>query len=82
LLGIVSRATKDIDILVPEIPPEIHVAARAFAVEVRATGEILRDDWLNNGPASRAEPPIDGLAGTSAKYFRRLGLAFSLSWST
>jgi hypothetical protein len=81
LLGVVSRPTKDIDILVPEIPQEIHVAARAFAVEIRATGEILQDDWLNNGPASLADP-IDGLAGTSARYFRRLGLAFSLSWST
>jgi len=49
LLGVVSRPTKDIDILVPEIPQEIHIAARAFAVEIRAAGEILQDDWLNNG---------------------------------
>jgi hypothetical protein len=44
LLGVLSRPTKDVDILVPEIPPEIHVAARAFAIEVRATREILQDD--------------------------------------
>jgi len=49
LLGVLSRPTKDIDILVPEIPQEIHIAARAFAVEIRAAGEILQDDWLNNG---------------------------------
>jgi hypothetical protein len=30
LLGVVSRPTKDIDILVPEIPQEIHIAARAW----------------------------------------------------
>jgi Nucleotidyltransferase of unknown function (DUF6036) len=52
LLGIVSRPTKDVDILVPIIPQEIHVAARAFAAEIRATGEILHDDWLNNGTVS------------------------------
>ena len=46
---------KDVDILVPKIPQEIHVAARTFAVEIRATGEILQDDWLNNGPASLAD---------------------------
>jgi hypothetical protein len=38
-----------------KIPQEIHVAAPAFAVEIRATGEILQDDWLNNGPASLAD---------------------------
>jgi hypothetical protein len=47
LLGIVSRPTKDVDILAPIIPQEIHVAARAFAAEIRATGEVLHDDWLN-----------------------------------
>jgi hypothetical protein len=47
LLGVVSRPTQDIDILAPEIPQEIHIAARAFAVEIRAAGEILQDEWLN-----------------------------------
>jgi len=46
LLGIVSRPTKDVDILVAIIPQEIHVAARAFAAEIRATGEILHDDLV------------------------------------
>ena len=55
LLGVVSRPTKDVDILVPKIPQEIDVAARTFAAEIRATGEILHDDWLNNGPASLAD---------------------------
>jgi hypothetical protein len=52
LLGVVSRMTKDCDILYPEIPKEIAEASRAFAIEARAQGETLQDDWLNNGPAS------------------------------
>jgi hypothetical protein len=52
LLGVVSRLTKDCDILYPEIPGDIADASRAFATEVRAMGDTLQDDWLNNGPAS------------------------------
>src|SRR4051812_41450619 len=55
LLGVVSRPTKDCDILHPEIPPEIASAARAFAAARRRAGDILQDDWLNNGPASLAK---------------------------
>jgi hypothetical protein len=80
LLGVVSRPTKDIDILVPEIPQEIHIAARAFAVEIRAAGEILQDDWLNNGPASLADHLSTGwqerlqdVFDGSALHFRCLG---------
>lgn len=52
LLGIVSRYTKDCDILYPEISKEVRESARAFATELRNKGETLQDDWLNNGPAS------------------------------
>lgn len=52
LLGLVSRPTKDFDILVPVLSGDIAAEASAFAGEVRTSGEILRDDWLNNGPAS------------------------------
>lgn len=54
LLGIISRATKDCDVLHPPLPVAIIEAARAFAAEVRKAGEALQDDWLNNGPASLA----------------------------
>ena len=54
LLGVVSRLTKDCDILHPEIPNEIAEAPRAFAIEVRAKGGTLQDNWLNNGPTSLA----------------------------
>jgi hypothetical protein len=52
LLGVISRATKDCDILDPPVPAVIADAARKFALEVRARGLHLQDDWLNNGPAS------------------------------
>lgn len=52
LLGIVSRPTKDCDVVSPTIPPSIADASRVFASETRARGEALADDWLNNGPIS------------------------------
>jgi hypothetical protein len=54
LLGVVSRLTKDCDILHPEIPNEIAEASRGFAIKVRAKGGTLQDSWLNNGPSSLA----------------------------
>lgn len=52
LLGIINRETRDCDLIEPELSSALHEAARAFAAELRDQGEILRDDWLNNGPAS------------------------------
>ena len=50
LLGITSRATKDVDVLCPRISPDVIDAASEFAQQRRAIGETLADDWLNNGP--------------------------------
>jgi hypothetical protein len=55
LLGVVSRPTKDCDVLHPALPLAIADAARAFAAEIRAGGDMLQDDWLNNGPAALAD---------------------------
>jgi hypothetical protein len=52
LLGFISRATKDCDILDPPLPAHIVDAARSFAAQARKRGVVLDDDWLNNGPAS------------------------------
>jgi hypothetical protein len=52
LLDVIDRPTKDCDVLDPLLPNDVAEAARAFATEARARGEILRDDWINNGPAS------------------------------
>lgn len=54
LLGIIHRETRDCDLIEPELSPALLDASGAFAAGLRAEGEILRDDWLNNGPASLA----------------------------
>ena len=60
LLGVVSRPTRDCDILHPDLPGDIKDAARAFAQTVRASGEPLDDDWLNNVPATLASMLPEG----------------------
>lgn len=52
LLGIISRETKDCDILDPDIPKAILNLAIEFAKTARAEGIVIRDDWFNNGPDS------------------------------
>ena len=51
LQGVIARETRDFDILDPELPEAILEASRAFARAISGSGDILRDDWLNNGPA-------------------------------
>jgi hypothetical protein len=77
LLGVVSRPTQDCDILHPLLPPSIAGAARSFAVELRATGELLQDDWLNNGPMSLAGQLPGGWQDRTQPVFR--GMAIELS---
>lgn len=54
LLGVITRQTRDCDILHPTLPTAVVVAAQAFAAEVTAAGGKLKEDWLNNGPSSLA----------------------------
>lgn len=54
LLGVVHRTTKDCDILHPALPEAVVDAAKEFAALRRADGDVLADDWLNNGPQSLA----------------------------
>jgi hypothetical protein len=54
LLGVITRQTRDCDILHPALPPEVVAASRAFAAQVTAAGGNLKEDWLNNGPSSLA----------------------------
>lgn len=49
-MGVITRATKDMDCLFPEIPDEIKQASQDFARENPALD--LVDNWLNNGPMS------------------------------
>lgn len=55
LLGVISRPTKDCDVLAPPLSAELRAAAVAFARSYRARGLELADDWLNNGPSSLAD---------------------------
>lgn len=56
LMGLISRPTKDCDILDPTLSPEVLDAARQYAEE---QSPQLVADWFNNGPASllRTLPP-------------------------
>lgn len=54
LLGVISRETRDCDLIEPELSAGVREAAIALASGLRDQGKILRDDWLNNGPASLA----------------------------
>ena len=59
LLDVISRETRDCDILHPELSEEIRDAAAEFAAQVRARGDALADDWLNRlnrGPISLGAP--------------------------
>jgi len=44
-LGIVSRETRDVDVLLPEIDSELESAAKKIAPQFQ-----LKESWLNNGP--------------------------------
>ncbi|MCC7173335.1 MAG: hypothetical protein IT459_23015 [Planctomycetes bacterium] len=77
LLGLISRQTKDCDVLHPTIPEEILAAARAFAADVRAAGEVLGDDWLNSGPSSLGDVLPEGWLGRTEVIFRGRAIAFT-----
>jgi hypothetical protein len=49
--GVITRDTRDCDIIEPDLPAPILEAARAFAGKLSNQGEVLREDWLNNGPS-------------------------------
>jgi hypothetical protein len=60
LIGIIDRPTRDVDVLHPDLPPQIADAARAFALEMRQREIELADTWLNNGPSSLSKVLPDG----------------------
>jgi len=55
LLGVVTRQTRDCDILHPKLSEAIRAAATEFAALVRRERGELSPDWLNNGPSALAE---------------------------
>ena len=52
VMGVVDRVTQDVDCLEPPIPENIQKAARDFAKSYPGKGAPLKENWLNNGPAS------------------------------
>ncbi len=48
LLGVITRETRDCDILSPEIPTSVMNAASDFAKTMNG----IESTWLNNGPSS------------------------------
>lgn len=52
ILGVINRATKDIDCLDPQIPETICRASVEFAKKYRGEGAPLKTNWFNNGPQS------------------------------
>jgi hypothetical protein len=52
LLGVITRETRDCDVIDPNLPATITQAAESFAAQMTADGTVLRGDWLNNGPIS------------------------------
>lgn len=82
LMGVVSRLTKDVDVLVPALPEAISRAARDFAEQQREAGNDVVDEWLNNGPTQLGDALPDGwrdrvepLFAGDALVFRVLGRA-------
>lgn len=55
LLEIISRETRDFDMLAPALSREIAAAACDFAQRQRSLGIELADNWLNNGPLQLGE---------------------------
>ena len=52
LLGVITRDTRDCDILDPVIPKDIEQSALEFAHLANKQGFELKEDCLNNGPIS------------------------------
>lgn len=50
VMGVIDRATVDVDCLKPAIPADVARAARRFAKAYKGPDGPLREDWLNNGP--------------------------------
>ena len=80
LLGVVSRLTKDCDILLPEIPNEIAETSRTFAIAVRAKGGTLQDNWLNKWADFACKSPSAAMGGAPPNRFCRYGHSSPLSW--
>lgn len=74
ILGVIERDTQDVDCLDPTIPDAVKRAARRFARGYRGPGAPLKEDWLNNGPASLAKDLPPGWRDRTQPLFAGKGL--------
>lgn len=58
IMGVIDRATQDVDCLDPEIPETIQKAAIQFAGDYKKFK--LKNTWLNNGPKDLRSDLPDG----------------------
>jgi hypothetical protein len=73
-MGLIDRATQDVDCLDPTIPDEVLRAADAFASEYTGDGSPLRPDWLNNGPSNLRNDLPQGWRERVATLYRFCGI--------
>jgi hypothetical protein len=59
IMDVVSRQTKDVDFLDPEIPPDIKKASEEFAIKYPDL-KLNSKNWMNNGPQSLTRDLPDG----------------------
>lgn len=78
LMGVVSRLTKDVDVLVPALPEVIANAARDFAKQQRQAGNDIVGDWLNNGPMQLGDVLPAGWRERVEPLFRGEALTFTV----
>lgn len=51
IMDVISRQTKDVDFLDPDIPEEIKIASENFAIQ-NPSLQLDPKNWMNNGPKS------------------------------
>jgi hypothetical protein len=76
LLGVITRVTRDCDVLYPQIPPEIAKAAVEFAHIQREGGDDLAEKWFNTGTGSLTLDLPDGWQDRLQSIFKRQALEF------
>lgn len=78
LMGVISRLTRDFDVLMPTLPEPVVNAARDFAKQQRAEGNDLVDDWLNNGPSQLGDVLPSGWRERIERLFQGKAITFSV----
>lgn len=77
LMGVVSRLTRDVEVLAPAVPEAIAAAARDFAKQQRQAGNDIIDDWLNNGPVQLGDVLPAGWRERVEPLFKGEAIVFS-----